>query len=849
MMDGAGSKSRAKQPRERRLVRRSRLLAAIEESDRRTVLLVAPAGYGKTTLARQWLETAPGAWVTVTTASADIPVLARDLASALGEVAKLDSRRVETALSAGKTAADQTRNVARTILAQIKEPIDGWVVIDDYHLLMANPAAEELIEALERSGNFRLMVTARERPSWATPRRRVYLETVEFGASELALDDDEIAHLLPPDRRNVGLRSQARGWPAVIALAAHAGALDLPLSADAISETLYDYFAEELYERAAPNVQRCLATLAVLPPLSVADLEAFLGEVEIANQLVSTGLAHAMGGGVEVHPLARAVLVAKLGDREDGLEIKRAGLDLAQERGLHDHAFALIREFGMNDRLESLIAWSYASLIETGRIATLERFGRYAEAHGEVSQSLLDLVVAEVALIEGEFQRAQALATSGAVALPRDHPLKPRGYLIAGRAAHLANRFEAAFDLHLRATRHATSPRDVRDAVWGKYLAALFLEDERTEGSIQELEALAQQDPTDRMRLAIARMTIARVAGNTGLQTLEVDVSHLLAVVADPWVRSGWSFTLGYSLTLQARYDEAQKILRKAILELGEFGFSFGLPQVEWTLAASELGLRHFSRCEALIRRVERNPSYARDLHMQLNTRALLARLQLAQQRAPEALATTADEFDRYPSRAMHGEYLATRSLALAVTGDREAALATANRATHTTHTIESQILCAATQALVALDEPPSSGDPCASLLDLAARHAAWDGVVCAVRASPALLSRLLLTPRHRAELRDVLLRSNDVALARSVGLVTRSTGPSGVLSPREREIMDHLIQGRKNSEIAASLFIAPGTVKSHVDHIYDKLGVRSRAAAVARYAEIEKEATAGSGS
>jgi len=65
------------------------------------------------------------------------------------------------------------------------------------------------------------------------------------------------------------------------------------------------------------------------------------------------------------------------------------------------------------------------------------------------------------------------------------------------------------------------------------------------------------------------------------------------------------------------------------------------------------------------------------------------------------------------------------------------------------------------------------------------------------------------------------------------------------VLSPREREVLDQVRQGRTNAEIARTLFISPGTVKRHMDHIFDKLGVRTRAAAVARYAEI---ATTGAG-
>lgn len=48
-------------------------------------------------------------------------------------------------------------------------------------------------------------------------------------------------------------------------------------------------------------------------------------------------------------------------------------------------------------------------------------------------------------------------------------------------------------------------------------------------------------------------------------------------------------------------------------------------------------------------------------------------------------------------------------------------------------------------------------------------------------------------------------------------------------LTSREGEVLWLLAQGRQNAEIAEELFIARGTVKAHVSHIYEKLGVRSR--------------------
>jgi DNA-binding CsgD family transcriptional regulator len=62
---------------------------------------------------------------------------------------------------------------------------------------------------------------------------------------------------------------------------------------------------------------------------------------------------------------------------------------------------------------------------------------------------------------------------------------------------------------------------------------------------------------------------------------------------------------------------------------------------------------------------------------------------------------------------------------------------------------------------------------------------------------------------------------------------------PPEDLSERELEVLTLLASGRTNSEIAADLFVAVGTVKSHVNNIYYKLEVRNRAEAAARAREL----------
>jgi DNA-binding CsgD family transcriptional regulator len=51
-------------------------------------------------------------------------------------------------------------------------------------------------------------------------------------------------------------------------------------------------------------------------------------------------------------------------------------------------------------------------------------------------------------------------------------------------------------------------------------------------------------------------------------------------------------------------------------------------------------------------------------------------------------------------------------------------------------------------------------------------------------------------------------------------------------VTEREREVLGHLARGRSNKEIAQKLGISPSTAGTHVENLYRKLGVSTRAAA-----------------
>jgi DNA-binding CsgD family transcriptional regulator len=69
---------------------------------------------------------------------------------------------------------------------------------------------------------------------------------------------------------------------------------------------------------------------------------------------------------------------------------------------------------------------------------------------------------------------------------------------------------------------------------------------------------------------------------------------------------------------------------------------------------------------------------------------------------------------------------------------------------------------------------------------------------------------------------------------AEAWGARTASDKADVRLTPREREVLRLLVEGRSNPEIAAALFVSPRTAETHVTHILAKLGVVSRTEAVA---------------
>ncbi len=84
------------------------------------------------------------------------------------------------------------------------------------------------------------------------------------------------------------------------------------------------------------------------------------------------------------------------------------------------------------------------------------------------------------------------------------------------------------------------------------------------------------------------------------------------------------------------------------------------------------------------------------------------------------------------------------------------------------------------------------------------------------------------------------LVRSPLAALYRNLLVRNRNKGFAALpVTPREREVLSWLAAGKTDKDIGQILGMSPRTVQKHLQHIYEKLGVETRTAAVVRAMEL----------
>ena len=790
-------------------------------------MLVAPAGYGKTTLARQWLADKPHTWYSAR-AGTDIAAVGIGLLEAASAVSEGIGQHFRQWLLAPRKP-DDFGQAAEFLAADLaKFPSAAWLAIDDYDQL--SPEAEHLIDRIRSLEQLRLLLTTRKRPAWCTPRDIVYVDVFEIERSALSMNDDEasevLGHLGDDATQVIEI---ADGWPAVIGLAAFTQE-SLRLARGALPPELHAYIADELYATLDPALRDDLATLGLFLSVSQERARSVLaekGEQVIAEGLRLGFLAEDDSGSYRLHPLLRSFLLRKLRNSDPGLlerTISRAVGVMLDEREW-DNAFEVSVAFGATDLLADVIEAALYDLLGRSSLSMITTMVRTARAAG-LSAPVLVLAEAEVAFREGKHERSKSLSEVAGVELIAKPSLATKAYCRAGQSAYFCDDLASAVTNFTKARELATTQIDKRDAQWGLFLAAVEQEDDAAETLLADLEALGQSYPEDVLRLQNGRLHFGMRMGSAyrGLAGAEA-AAAVAREATDPVIRISFWHVYAGALRVSAAYDEALAVSDIALREAESFDLTFARAHVYLTRSAIYTGLGRYTDAFALLSAVEIVARQTADAYLQMNERALRCRAHLLNRDVASAAAAVDGPFTQLTSSGQYSEILSLRALIGGMTGDTREATHMLEEAREVSRENEAIALNTCVAALLDLDRENVSSTFLASAFAEYSSKGILDPFVLTFRLEPRLAQALSRVPALRQRLREVLGPD-----ARG-GAAQRLPSPLGseTLTPREREVFMLIGQGKTNREIAKALFIAESTVKVHVRHILRKLGVRTR--------------------
>lgn len=865
-------------------VPRPRLLAQLGSELPRLTLISAPAGFGKTVLALEWLRQAqlPSIWLSLDPLDDDAPRFFAHLAAGIGTLA------VDGAAAAAAqigVLAHSGEGVTPQLLAALESLGDRVaIVFDDFHHLRS-PALLELLRQLfiQLRGGPRVILLTREDPAFPLGRLRVGGELLEIRERDLRFTRAEagelLARLLPDgllDDLVARLHERTEGWVAGLRMAAIAlqRAEDPAAVVESFAGThrfVVDYLLEEAVGRQDAAVQRFLMETSILPRFTAEACVAVTGD-----------------------PDARRLLA----------EVERSNLFLValdESAGLfrYHHLFAELLEFRLRrlhpERVATLheraSAWFEAqgdlqeALHQASRIGTPDRLVRLLDAHGieilargdfanfaywlrqvpDPMAQRFPMFLAACAWFRTQVDRAAepgpllAALEAALQRVPADYPesleQEARWHLEAlrGFALRVAGRIEEAVEVSERVLARippgagglargmltfnlAAAYLRLADMAHARtYLAQSFEEGQRDGipyavfgGLAHGGAVLAQTEGVARAREALeAAVAYAESRHLTALPVFalvlyQLGDAHLLA--GEP-ARARPLLERAVALTAAGRDPDihANSLIRLARVEADDGRFDEARARLaEAVVVAQTYNVLPF----------------ATTLEVERLRLAAIARDAPAGLVGPNPIAVSAESGERWSSWREAEELLRLEHCLRH--GFRQEAAAAAERLIRESEPRGRGVaLCAGRLAAAILEERPERRWPA---LDEALRFAAARGYVrvllgggAAVRAALQAALGQPLSPGSRAHARLLL----DRLPARPTLAPPPAARLADPLTEREREVLEHLACSLSNKAIARAMFVSLDTVKTHLKHISAKLNVSGRDEAVARAREL----------
>lgn len=859
---------------------RTRLDARLEQGVRGSLTLVsAPAGWGKTTLVADWARRTDRrvGWVGLDERDRDPRRLLAYLVAAferaapglpLDALGPIDELELETA--------------AITLLNALAEDgAEAVVVLDDAHLLEGAEVHDLLRLLVERApAGLHLVLTTRVDPPLPLSRLRARGQLTEIRADELRFCGAEVGALL---EHVAGVRlepavlarleARTEGWAvglqmSALSLRGHDDAAQLVQHLSDSPRFVLDYLIDEVLGRMSAERRRQLLELSILTELSASVVAAVTGVPDghvVLDALRAENLfvVELDARTLRFHRLFGTLLRHEL-ELGTTAEHRRALHRRASEAYLAAHDAPRAIDHALQAEAWELAARlvlerSEASIIRSDLRAALEDLERFPEAVLEAQPALLvrkawivdtmgsslsrplmqrarlalqarpdRLAEMELDLLEGigcfEHDRARARAALERAAAglePRAGTL--RGILHVNEALLevAEDRLEPAQRAVERLLEVVVAGHDPFAILWARwYEAHLMLlagSPGRTIERLLALQAPLRERFGDRppRSTAMGMVTLAHAHMERG--ELD-DATHWLdeaQALVDPKV---------------APADAGELVLTWALLEAYRdpegAGWSRALARGE-ALAATYERRGYRPRLEAVRLRILLHARVCDDPRPA--ARAWLDTPGVADDSHPLFTAVPAASTRPDFARLLRGRALVRLGEHSRAAADLTAATARAEAAGRRLCATEGRL------ALAELAERMSDGGARDEHLQRAIAHAAPERLVAPfLEHDPRLLTRAIALATHASAgpLRACLAELVGPTRAKDPAAAPTSHEP---LSARELEVLALVARGMSNAEVGRSLFVAPSTVKKHLENVYGKLDVRRRTQAVAR--------------
>jgi DNA-binding CsgD family transcriptional regulator len=350
----------------------------------RIVLIVAPAGYGKSVAMRQYLEVIDAPWVRFDVLPENAALLGflRGLADALGEVAP--DARATLAGAYEKNAASQTPGIdlALWMHSHLKS-FRGVIAIDDLHIAQHDRDVTQFLASLIERTKGRIQWVIASRATLGLP-----IGTwLAYGESDLAIDEHDLKFTVEEAKDaarsfRLGVRDEelyellhlTDGWPTAMSFALRSStrSIDLRSISSMTRDMIYRYLAEQVYNGLAEEERNFIETAALVPEFDVSFMAA-AGYDQAASMIeqlrARVAFVHEKDPGVfRLHDLFGDFVRYQFRLRGEASVRQRseAVARVLESQGRIDLALRLYADAGAAERLHELLVSRGIDLISRG---------------------------------------------------------------------------------------------------------------------------------------------------------------------------------------------------------------------------------------------------------------------------------------------------------------------------------------------------------------------------------------------------------------------------------------------------------------------------------------------------